>query len=226
MEDYDLETKGYYLRLNSCDDSPSQKFKLVDMPKTDQGKTPLAPLPNESDGNSQDNVNDACSNVNMSNKLPASIPNTASGKSRNSISDPCSNVNTAKATSAPNSTTANGNSQNTIADPCSTVNIAKATSAQNLNTANCISQNNSPIISTNETMPNIVFIPVTFEPNSIPFLTEGSQFGNNITPFTFDANRSKAPTSFNSVYKFRRPAQPGNGSNNHLQWTGLFRRYY
>ncbi|EOB12998.1 hypothetical protein NBO_264g0001, partial [Nosema bombycis CQ1] len=143
MEDYDLDTKGYYLRLNSCDDSPSQKFKLVDMPKTDQTKTPLAPLPNESDGNSQNNVNDACSNVNMSNKSPASIPNTADNNSQNSIADPCSNVNSAKATSAPNSNSANDNSQNSITDPCSkNVNTAKATSAPNSNTANGKSQNN------------------------------------------------------------------------------------
>jgi hypothetical protein len=148
MADYDSDTRGYFLRLKDCSNKPNQKFKIVDLAKPDQTKTPLAPFPNETNGSNSSN---------------------------------------------------NSNSQNTLFGNCSNVDVS-----------------------------NIGFKPVSCYSN-ISLITDGPPFNDYIKGLTgvcSNTNQSRRPTSFTSVYKFRRPAQSVNGCDPHQQWPGTFRQYY
>ncbi|EOB11427.1 hypothetical protein NBO_1196g0001 [Nosema bombycis CQ1] len=65
--------------------------------------------------------------------------------------------------------------------------------------------------------------------SNISLITDGPPFNDYIkglTGFCSNTNQSRRPTSFISVYKFRRPAQRVNGCDPHQQWPGTFRQYY
>jgi hypothetical protein len=169
------------------------------------GKATPAGLPNNVNNNNHQT--DSFTNTTTGNATPAGLPHNVNN---NNHFDSSTNATNGKATPGPMPNGVNGT----------------PTPATMSNGVNYSSQNNGNGTSLNTNMPNILFIPISLDQNYASEFLNGSQLNNNLNPLCFDTNLSAPPTSFNNVYKFRRPAQLGNECNNHLQWTYTFRRLY
>jgi hypothetical protein len=231
MGNLDPITGGYHLKSYSCrNDDSKQQFIIMNMTNANEPKTPPALFPN----NVNNNQTDSSTNTTTGNATPAGSPNNVNN---NNMNDSSINATNGKVTPAglPN----NVNNNNNHFDSSTNATNGKATPgpmpngvngtptpATMSNGVNYSSQNNGNGTLSNTNMPNILFIPISLDQNYASEFLKGSQLNNNLNPLCFDSNLSVPPTSFTNVYKFRRPAQPGNECNNHLQWAYTFRRLY